>query len=111
MTLNYYEVVKPEDQLYEEVRRLVDTVSLTDPVDGTISLVPKTEAWSVNFIRHKKRETYVMNNKHMVTINSIEECTLNWPNTEENKLESVTPDHYENLHTEIEVHVGNVCDQ
>ena len=103
MTLNYYEVVKPGDLLYKEVRHLVDTVSLTDPEQGTISLVPKTEAWSVHFIRHKKRETYVMDDKYIVTISSIRECTPDWPNPEENKLESVTPDCYENIHTEIEV--------
>ena len=101
MTLNYYEVMTVGSPEYEVVEKLVRTVSLSDPEKRTISLETRTDDWNVNFIRHKMREEYRINDKYMVTVTTIREYQFN----EEpfNTLVPVTPDRYYKTHTEIEV--------
>ena len=100
MTLNYCEVMNKESPEYEVIERLVKTVSLSDPEKRTITLETRTDDWSVNFIRHKMREAYRIDDKYMVTVNTIRECQFN----EEpfNTLVPITPDRYK-THTEMEV--------
>ena len=105
MTLNHYEVVKPEHPQYNTVNRLIRTLTLSSPDDCTITFVPKTEEWNVDFIRHKKRCTYVLDDKYMVTVSSIRECKVDWPRARSDEILDVTPDLYDETHTEIEVWV------
>ena len=98
MSLNYYEVVNMGSPEYEVVERLVRTVSLSDPEKRTITLETRTDDWNVNFIRHKMRETYRIDDKYMVTVTAIRECQFN-----EELFNTITPDRYRKTHTEIEV--------
>ena len=100
MTLNYYEVVNRGSPEYEVVERLVRTVSLSDP-EKTIILETRTHDWNVNFIRHKTRETYRIDDKYMVTVTALRECQFS--DEPFNTLVPVTPDRYRKTHTEIEV--------
>ena len=74
MTLNFYEMVTPEvsPELYEVVQHLLRTVSY-DVDEGKLTLQPRADEWSVNFIRHKKREAYRIDEKLLLTITSIRE--------------------------------------
>ena len=101
--LKHYEVVKPDHQLCHTVNSLIRTLTLSSPDDCTISLVPRTENWNVHFIRHKKRHTYVLEDKYMVTVSLIRECLLDWPRAKTDELLDVTPDLYNKTHTEVEV--------
>ena len=103
VTLNHYEMVKPDHRLYRTVNNLIRTLTLSSPDDCTIGLVPRTENWNVHFIRHKKRHTYVLEDKYMVTISLIRECVLNWPRGRNDEPLDVTPDLYNETHTEVEV--------
>ena len=47
------------------------TVSLSDPEKRTITLETRTDNWNVNFIRHKTREAYRIDDKYMVTVAAI----------------------------------------
>jgi hypothetical protein len=100
MALSYYEVMSKN---YPIVERLLQTVSLSESDNETITLQPKADEWCVNFIRHKKRETYRLDDKHLVTVNDIRECQLK---SEHQRKEPVPifPDYYTAHRTEIEVH-------
>ena len=86
---------------YEVVEKLVRTVSLSDPEKRTISLETRTDDWKVNFIRHKTREAYRIDDKYVVTVAAIRESQFNKQLS--NTYVSVTPDLYHKTHTEIEV--------
>ena len=96
MTLNMYEMVQPEQspELYRVVDQLLKTVSY-DPDNKTVSLQPKTGNWSVNFIRHKKREAYVVDDKLLLTITAIREYK-----DPPSKI-SLSPDHKTDPHIEV----------
>ena len=98
MTLNYYEVINMGSPEYEVVERLVRTVSLSDPEKRTITLETRTDDWNVNFIRHKTRETYHIDDKYMVSVTAIRECRIS-----DEPFNTITPDRYHVTHTEIEV--------
>ena len=109
MTLNYCEVMTVGSPEYEVVERLVRTVSLSDPEKRTITLETRTDDWNVNFIRHKTREAYRIEDKYIATVTAIRECQFN--EQPSNTYVSVTPDLYY-THTEIEVKNGvstNTC--
>ena len=101
MTLNYCEVINQDSQENEIVQRLLSTVSLSDPDKGTITLSARTEDWNVNFIRHKKRESYSVDDKYSVTVTAIRECQLE--NKPFNMCVDVTPELYKAQHVEMEV--------
>ena len=103
--LKHYEVVKPDHQLYHIVNDLVRTLSLSNPNDCTIGLVPRTKNWNVNFIRHKKKHTYALGDKYMVTVSSIREYAISLLKTRNDEPLDVTPDLYKKRHTEVEVGV------
>ena len=98
MTLNFYEVVRPEESpgLHRVVQhQLLRRVSY-DKDKETLTLPPKSPEISVNFIRHKKREAYCIDEKLLLTITSIKEYKD--PETELQLSSSSDP------HTEIEVY-------
>ena len=101
MTLNYYEVMDQASPEYKVVQQLLGTVSLSDPDKDTITLETRTEGWNVNFIRHKKREAYRVDDKHMVTVTAIRECQFKKEPFD--TYVPVTPDRYHGKHTEVEV--------
>ena len=74
MTLNVYEIVQPEvsPELYRVVHQLLREVSY-DVDKETLTLPQRSRELSVNFIRHKKREAYCIDDKLLLTITSIEE--------------------------------------
>ena len=74
MTLNFYEIVQPEvsPELYRVVQQLLREVSY-DVDREMLTLPPRSRELSVNFIRHKKREAYCIDDKLLLTITSIEE--------------------------------------
>ena len=106
MTLNYYEVMTAGSPEYEVVEKLVRTVSLSDPEKRTITLETSTDDWNVNFIRHKMREAYRIDDKYIVTVTCVRECLFNEQLS--NTYVSVTPDLYHETRTEVEVKNG-VC--
>ena len=102
MTLNCYEVLSCESRKspeYKVVEQLVNTLSLSDPDNGIISLQANADDWSVYVIRHKKRKTYLMDNKHILTVTVVQECKLS-----HQPVVELTPDLYSEPHTEIEVY-------
>ena len=104
MTLNYCEVMTVGSPEYEVVEKLVRTVSLSDPEKRTISLETRTDDWNVNFIRHKTRKAYRIDDKYIVTVAAIRESRFNKELS--NTYVSVTPDLYHKTHTEVEVKNG-----
>ena len=101
ITLNYYEMVDQNAPEYEVVKHLLETVSLSNPDDATISLVTRSENWNVNFIRHKKKEAFHVDDKHLVSVTNIRECQFEKESSE--KYVSITPDRYNKEHIEVEV--------
>ena len=104
MTLNYYEVMTAGSPKYEVVEKLVRTVSLSDPEKRTISLETGTDDWNVNFIRHKMREAYRIDDKYIVTVTCVRECQFNEQLS--NTYVSVTPNLYHETRAEVEVKNG-----
>ena len=100
ITLNYYEVVDQNAPEYEVVKSLLETVSLSNPDEATISLVTRSESWNVNFIRHKKKEAFHVDDKHLVSVTNIRECQFG---KESSEYVSITPDRYNEEHIEVEV--------
>ena len=84
------------------VEQLVNTLSLSDPDNGSISLQTNADDWSVYVIRHKKRKTYLMDNKYILTVTVVQECKLSHQPL--NTVVELTPDFYSEPHTEIEVY-------
>ena len=100
ITLNYYEVVDQNAPEYEVVKSLLETVSLSNPDEATISLVTRSEDWNVNFIRHKKKEAFRVDDKHLVSVTNIRECQFGKESLE---YVSITPERYNEEHIEVEV--------
>ena len=101
ITLNKYEIVKPEHLLYSSIHRLIRSLAQPNPGESTIHLTPRTKDWNVRFIRHKQKETYAIEDKFIVAISNIRECYI--PPVEEYEQLEVKPSLYKPAHTEIEV--------
>ena len=86
------------------VQRLIDSMVLSDPDSATISFVPKTNTWNTTFIRHKKRNTYILGGKYMITVSSIRESVQNWVKALDKRID-ITPSLYKKPHMEVEVGV------
>ena len=101
MAMSHYEVVKPGSAEHTVMEQLLKTMSVTK-FDNELTLVTKTDDWCVNFIRHKKRETYRNKYKYLVTITDAAEYQLR---KEHQRSEPVTifPDNYSMCRTECEV--------
>ena len=109
MSPSYYEMVQGGSTEYAVVEKLLKTMELSE-LDETITLVTKTEDWCVNYIRHKKRETYHYKDKYLVTITDVAEYQLR---TEHQRNEQVPifPDYYSKRRTECEVSHFKSCFQ
>lgn len=87
---------------YEVVKRLVESISLTNPDEATISILIRSEDWNVNFIRHKKKEAFRVDDRHLVTVTNVRECQLEKESSDER---SITPGFYREKHIEVEVKI------
>ena len=72
---------------------------------GTLSLIPCADEWTIEFIRHKKRTAYVLEDKYMVTVTAIREYRTEWEKLEKGEMVTVKfEDNPELLeHFEVEV--------
>ena len=108
IALNYYEVVDEDAPEYEMMKSLLETISLSNPDEATISLVTRSEDWNVNFIRHKKKEAFFLDDKHLVSVTNIRECQFEKELSDE--YVSITSDRYCDEHIEVEVKLEyNTC--
>ena len=107
MTLNCFEIVKPDDELYITATKLLRTMTLSNPEDRTISFVVRSYDWNVHLIRHKIKKSIIIDDKYMVTVDRIRECVPEWSTAECGMVLELTPDQYKvnemQAHTEIEV--------
>ena len=69
----------------------------------TLQLVPRADDWVVNFIRHKKRETFFIEGKYMVTVTTVKERNVNWKEMRRGVSTVVKPEEYNEPHMEVEV--------
>ena len=98
LSLNRYETVPKVD---ETVQKVLSTVKMCDP--ETLQLVPRADDWVVNFIRHKKRETFFIEGKYMVTVTTVKEHDVNWKEMRPGDSINVKPEDYNEPHMEVEV--------
>ena len=98
--LSRLQIMPPTDKIISE---LLKTLTFLEP--GTLTLIPCTDDWTVEFIRYKKRTAYIIDDKYMVTVTAVQEYRTAWeklPN-----LESVTVKFEDNPelteHFEVEV--------
>ena len=103
MALSHYEVVKAESPEHAAIEQLLKTMSLSELDNETITLITKTDDWCVNFIRHKKRETYHYKDKYLITITEVSECKLE-RDDQKNTEVPIYPEKYRGMdHIECEV--------
>ena len=107
MSLGYYEVVKDDSEEHAVVEKVLKTTSLAEGDKDTIKLITKTDDWCVNFIRHKKRETYCHGDKYQVTLTEVSEFQLERERQQSTPVH-IYPDNYRKSHFECEVSFSTV---
>ena len=65
--------------------------------------MPRADDWVINFIRHKKRETFFIEGKFMVTVTTVKEHDVNWKEMHPDVPTVVKPEDYNEPHMEVEV--------
>ena len=103
ISLNRLEIVPETHQLYGIANRLLQSLTLLKP--GTLEFIPCTNDWNVEFIRHKKRTAYVIDDKYMVTITAIQEYRTDWEKLAKGQAVTVNFDHLAE-HSEVEVSIA-----
>lgn len=73
------------------------------PKPGTLKFIPRADEWSVNFIRHKQREVFFLEEKYMVTVTTVMEHCVNWREMRSGVPINVAPEDYDKPRIEIEV--------
>ena len=107
MTLNLYEMVPEGSPEYSVVQRLLKTVSHDPEKEAITFLQSRSDEWSVNFVRHKKREAYCITDKLLLTITAIREYKVDTYTVDKDDVLTLSPGPNDSLHYEIEV--NNVC--
>ena len=74
---------------------------MCDP--GTLQFVPHADDWVIRFIRHKKRETFFIESKYMVTVTTVKEHNVDWKEMRPGEPTVVKPEDYNEPHMEVEV--------
>ena len=94
---------------YGVVPQLMKTLTFSEP--GTLTLVPCTGDWTVEFIRHKKRTAHVIADKYMVTVTAIQEYRTEWEKLQKWEIITVKFEDDPKIveHFEVEVKVSQVC--
>ena len=100
LSLNHLQIVLDTDPHYRPVKRLLKTVTYSDP--GTLTFVASAQDWTVNYIRHKVRKGYVVDDKYIVTVSNVREYRVDWEKLDPDSLLTVKPEDYE-THSEVEV--------
>ena len=69
--LHHYKCVEAGEPLYAVVREMVSRIAFLSR--HRVRFQPKTSRWSVHFIRHKQKTTYVMDGGFAVTLATVAE--------------------------------------
>ncbi len=69
--LSQLQIVKSGEPLHDMADRLQKTIRLSQR--GTLHFIPCTDEWSISLIRTKKRMSYVIEGKYIVTVSSVRE--------------------------------------
>ena len=107
MTLNLYEMVPEGSPEYSVVQRLLKTVSHDPEKEAITFLQSRSDEWSVNFVRHKKREAYCITDKLLLTITAIREYKVDTYTVDKDDVLTLSPGPNDSLHYEIEVNKIN----
>lgn len=71
------------------------------PNPETLKCVPHADEWVIKFIRHKRRETFFLDEKYMVTVTEVKEHSLKWMPRGASIV--IGPEDYDKPHMEVEV--------
>ena len=85
------------------VQRLLKTVSHGPEKEAIMFLQSRSDEWSVNFVRHKKREVYCITDKLLLTITAIREYKVDTYTVDKDDVLTLSPGPNDSLHYEIEV--------
>ena len=107
MTLNLYEMVPEGSPEYSVVQQLLKTVSHDPEKEAIMFLQSRSDEWSVNFVRHKKREAYCITDKLLLTITAIREYKVDTYTVDKDDVLTLSPGPNDSLHYEIEVNKIN----
>ena len=78
---------------------MVDTCNLI--MTNELSLTPLTDEWLIDFIRHKTRDSYILDGVHLVTISEVFEYDVKgWSH---NQGEQISLQRSKDSHWELEV--------
>jgi len=94
--LNRFESVPKRDST---IQKLLRTITMPNP--ETLAFIPHTDEWVIDFIRHKRRETFFLDEKYMVTVTEVKECQIKWMPCDERIF--IGPKDYDKPHMEVEV--------
>ena len=85
------------DPLYETIQKMVRTISF--PTCNKVVFIARTGDWNVHLIRHKKKQTYMIDARHAVTIASLAEHKFNCKRGKKAWFDISSPSE----HSEVEV--------
>eukprot|EP00731_Ephydatia_muelleri_P026081 Em0018g181a len=103
LELGLQETVWKNDTHFTIIQEMVRMVSAAVP--GELTLVPCTNNWTVEFIRHKRRSSYILapDNMHMVTVSQITEHEVKCGACQAGDQLPISLNGSENNHWEVEL--------
>ena len=106
LELGLQETVWKNDTHFTIIQEMVRMVSAAVP--GELTLVPCTNNWTVEFIRHKRRSSYILapDNMHMVTVSHITEHEVKCGACQAGDQLPISLNGSENNHWEVEVYIS-----
>eukprot|EP00731_Ephydatia_muelleri_P026069 Em0018g169a len=97
MSISKQEIVHEEDPSYKTAEMMLEKIKVTIGSDQLI-LTPCTDEWIIDIIRHKIKDTYILNELYVVAISSVSEYNVKgWScnEGEEKLLEKYGDEHWE----------------
>ena len=97
MSISKQEIVHEGDPSYKTAEMMLEKIKMTIGSDQLI-LTPCTDEWIIDIIRHKIKDTYVLNELYMVAISNVSEYNVKgWSCNEGEKklLEKYGDEHWE----------------
>ena len=97
MSISKQEIVHEGDPSYKTAEMMLEKIKVTIGSDQLI-LTPCTDEWVIDIIRHKIKDTYILNELYMVAISSVSEYNVKgWScnEGEEKLLEKYGDEHWE----------------